>query len=736
MKHLNFIAVLCCLTMVANAQNVGIGTPTPNPRAILDLSSANKGFLLPRVLLTGATDNTTIPNAPYGLMVINQSELEGEGAGVYIQTGTPVAPNWRRLGLASGGWALQGNSGATGSVLGHLESRPLQFIVGGSHVARLGGNSNILLGLNSGTALPQTTDFNSYNNIAMGNNAMAIATTGTSNIAIGNNAMNQANGGSTGIAIGGSALNKQSAGALENIAIGFSSQAATTSGSYNISFGRQSLFRNTTGSNNVAHGAFSLEENTTGSTNVAVGNSAATKNTTGYSNVAIGASALFSNTTKSNLVAIGDSALYHNGIGATLFHQAIDNTAIGAKALFSNTLGDKNTAIGKFALKDNTEGSFNTAIGANTMLHNTIGNFNTATGFEALLFNTEGKENTATGFQVLSFNSQGSGNTANGYDAMSFNLTGSGNTAIGTSALYKNTNGNFNTSIGYASLFENRTANRNSSFGYQAMGRNNSGNNNVSIGDSTLFANISGSGNIALGHYAAASETGSDKLYIENSNGNKDNALIYGDFAADSLLLNAKTINKFSLNVRASNALEMGYGAAGKQTDAGKVCYGCFGDPAHWLGIVGGGTAELGNDRVIKLWSEGGLRIKGNALPNTDNGHSLGQSGLRWSSVWAVNGTINTSDANLKTNIATSPYGLDEVMQMNPVQYNWKTNPTEDLQIGFLAQDIQKIIPEAVVVPANGDPLGMKYTELIPVLVKAIQELKKEVTELKKQLNK
>jgi hypothetical protein len=185
------------------------------------------------------------------------------------------------------------------------------------------------------------------------------------------------------------------------------------------------------------------------------------------------------------------------------------------------------------------------------------------------------------------------------------------------------------------------------------------------------------------------------------------------------------------------NGVEFAYGLAGKQSDAGKICYGCFGDPAHWLGIVGGGLqANGGSDRVIKLWSEGGLRIKGHALPNTDNGHSLGQSGLRWSSVWAVNGTINTSDANLKTNITTSPYGLSEVMQMNPVQYNWKTNPKEDLQIGFLAQDIQKIIPEAVVVPENGDPLGMKYTELIPVLVKAIQEQQKRIEELEKIVKK
>ena len=74
-------------------------------------------------------------------------------------------------------------------------------------------------------------------------------------------------------------------------------------------------------------------------------------------------------------------------------------------------------------------------------------------------------------------------------------------------------------------------------------------------------------------------------------------------------------------------------------------------------------------------------------------------------------------------------------MKMQAVQYNWKTNPTEDLQIGFLAQDIQKIIPEAVVEPANGDPLGMKYAELIPVLVKGMQEQQKLIENQQKQID-
>lgn len=182
------------------------------------------------------------------------------------------------------------------------------------------------------------------------------------------------------------------------------------------------------------------------------------------------------------------------------------------------------------------------------------------------------------------------------------------------------------------------------------------------------------------------------------------------------------------------SGLETGWGVSGKQADAGKIQYGGFGGNAHWLNIIGGGSSPTGNDRFIKFWCDGGMRIRGNTFPDVDNGYSLGQSGARWSAVWSANGVIQTSDARLKTKISSLNYGLKELLQMQPVQYNWKTNPDDKKEIGFLAQDMQKIIPEAVEVPANGDAMGMKYTELIPVLVKAIQEQQKEIDELKRLL--
>jgi len=72
---------------------------------------------------------------------------------------------------------------------------------------------------------------------------------------------------------------------------------------------------------------------------------------------------------------------------------------------------------------------------------------------------------------------------------------------------------------------------------------------------------------------------------------------------------------------------------------------------------------------------------------------------------------------------------------MNSASYERKDGATGNSNLGFLAQDILKIIPEAVVVPKE-EEMGMKYTELIPVLVKAIQEQQVQMEELKKELKK
>ena len=75
------------------------------------------------------------------------------------------------------------------------------------------------------------------------------------------------------------------------------------------------------------------------------------------------------------------------------------------------------------------------------------------------------------------------------------------------------------------------------------------------------------------------------------------------------------------------------------------------------------------------------------------------------------------SDYDLKDEIQNISYGINEVMQMQPVKYTYKSNGST--QLGFIAQDLGVITPEVV---SFEDKMSVYYNALIPILTKAIQE--------------
>ena len=123
-------------------------------------------------------------------------------------------------------------------------------------------------------------------------------------------------------------------------------------------------------------------------------------------------------------------------------------------------------------------------------------------------------------------------------------------------------------------------------------------------------------------------------------------------------------------------------------------------------------------------------------IPGQDNTYSLGASAKRWTAVWATNGTIQTSDARLKKNIKPLQYGLNEVMKLNPVSYNWIDTTLPGNKIGLIAQDVKKLIPEVVTGDEKKETLGMNYSEIVPVLINSIKELNKEITDLEVLIKK
>lgn len=97
----------------------------------------------------------------------------------------------------------------------------------------------------------------------------------------------------------------------------------------------------------------------------------------------------------------------------------------------------------------------------------------------------------------------------------------------------------------------------------------------------------------------------------------------------------------------------------------------------------------------------------------------------------------STSDARLKENVQPVTSGLSLVSQLNPVKYSFKRDQlAEPNRYGLIAQELETVIPEVVDTGAFeqdgvADVKSVAYAELIPILVKAIQELKAEVDALK-----
>jgi hypothetical protein len=235
-----------------------------------------------------------------------------------------------------------------------------------------------------------------------------------------------------------------------------------------------------------------------------------------------------------------------NPIAATATTVDRNNTSLGANSLLTPATGYRNTAIGSNVLPSNTTGKINVAVGDKSMFTNTTGSENTAVGVGTLFSNAVGTNNTAVGRNALT-TSTASFNTAIGHSALLSNTTGTGDLAIGNSALFKNTTGNFNTGSGSQALANNTTGNNNTALGFQTLaggaplgGANpnvTTGNNNTAVGYQSFYNNLLGNNNVGLGYQAGLNELGSDKLYIENSNADANNALVYGEFTAGAKVL-------------------------------------------------------------------------------------------------------------------------------------------------------------------------------------------------------
>ena len=147
-------------------------------------------------------------------------------------------------------------------------------------------------------------------------------------------------------------------------------------------------------------------------------------------------------------------------------------------------------------------------------------------------------------------------------------------------------------------------------------------------------------------------------------------------------------------------------------------------------------TASVG----VRLINNGGIRStrsESTSAASTMDVYSTGASAFRFyvdmaGTVFATNTTISAiSDQRYKENIRDLDVGLDAVMQLRPRKFDWKEGKGQDIKDcrGFIAQEFEQVFPDLIdtwkdPAPEGEEPYKSVRQDLIPVLVKAIQELK------------
>ena len=242
--------------------------------------------------------------------------------------------------------------------------------------------------------------------------------------------------------------------------------------------------------------------------------------------------------------------------------------------------------------------------------------------------------------------------------------------------------GSFSTSVG-VNASNNSTGISNSAFGTSTLRDNTTGEQNTALGGSALLQNTIGNNNTAVGYNALGNATGQSNVGIGASCGGSTSGV-------DNI----------------------------------------------YIGFSSAYTSSSGDNNIVI----GSSALK--STSTTSNSITLGNGShnvLRC----AVTSITSLSDARDKEDVAKLTAGLEFIKELNPVSFVWNDRNEDGKHgvkdFGFIAQDLKATQEKydmaetlGLVHEENPEKLEASYGKLIPILVKAIQELSEEVKQLKK----
>jgi len=146
--------------------------------------------------------------------------------------------------------------------------------------------------------------------------------------------------------------------------------------------------------------------------------------------------------------------------------------------------------------------------------------------------------------------------------------------------------------------------------------------------------------------------------------------------------------------------------------------------------------SETSNKHMLFKGNDGGATITALDLDMENAGNAQFLSNISGSQIEASGDVIafGSSDERLKDNIQPITEPLWKVSQIGGYTFDWndKQDTYEGHDVGVVAQEIHKVLPEVVAERSNGY-LGVKYEKIVPLLIESIKELKKEVDDIKEK---
>ena len=413
--------------------------------------------------------------------------------------------------------------------------------------------------------------------------------------------------------------------------------------------------------------------------------------------------------------AVNATTQYNIGGAAVLSANALTgSTFVGTQV---STAGSLNTIVGALAGKTNT-GNNNVILGAQSGQVNT-GTDNVMIGVLAGLSNSSGEENVFIGRSAGQNNTTGGFGIFIGSGAGANNLGSSNNVFVGGDAGIGTTTGGFNAFFGTSAGTSNTTGQSNTFVGEQSGRSNTTGSNNTALGLSAgpVVNNLTQS--TAIGANATVSTSNTIVLGT-----NSETTQIPGKFTVAG-------VSTFNTNVGIGitptfklHVVDPGAAGLRVQTNSSGGAVASFGGNGDFQ-IDSNGVA--GGRLIVQQGGNVGIGTDSPDNKLTVNGTADKPGGGSW-------GTF--SDERLKNLKGSFTPGLSAVLRLQPLRYEYKRDnalgiKSEGEHIGFSAQAVQKVIPEAVSANDRGY-LVVNNDPILWTMLNAIKEQQAQIEGLRR----